>query len=353
MEFQTKDIANALCILNKAVEKRTILPTLSNVLILPFGKTKAKLIRTDLDRAVCLTIDMKSNGREKPILLPPNHLAKFVKKIDSTISIKPDGDKIIAEIVDVGAITFHYVDPDEFPKLEFDPFGTQFTLDNKFVDYLEMVKVAAATDNSRPVLETIYMGKNVLAAANGFRLHVVENDSIVLPDGIEYKLIPLKTINVLCQVFRSKDDLKCFVDDRYMMFIQGNITIKTATVSGNYPDYTQLIPKEHPYKLEVSAPLFISRFDIVDTHIMKINISENEMNITAIDETHDIRYNMKLPIVANNQCRVAMNPKYLKQGLDKLSLAKIELSGETQPIKITGDIDGYLSVVMPMFAVWE
>ena len=130
-------------------------------------------------------------------------------------------------------------------------------------DAIDGVAFAAATEDSRPVLTGVQIelkeGTLVLAAADGFRLAVHETKvGEELPEGGAI-IVPAKSLQEVSRMSSGKDQpvkIKVNEGKTQVLFQFENAAVVSQLIQGTFPNYSQLVPKEHVSKTTVDVGEF-------------------------------------------------------------------------------------------------
>ncbi|KKL74973.1 hypothetical protein LCGC14_2059470, partial [marine sediment metagenome] len=190
----------------RATAKRGHLPQAENVL-LETVEGRLRVTGTDLETAIAVYsgAQVEEEGRA---LVKPGMLARMLGTFDgAAIDIEPDGKHGLALSSDGRAFKLAGMDPEDYPSVpetpdhvaDIDPLGLRRAL----VRVLD----CAATEELRPVLTTVnfamHNGTLTLAAADGFRLGVVDTGWTVLPSFPEMN-VPARTLRELLRLLPKK-----------------------------------------------------------------------------------------------------------------------------------------------------
>ena len=132
--------------------------------------------------------------------------------------------------------------------------------------------------------------------------------------------------------------------------------ICVRTVSGSYPNYKAIIPKEFITELEINTDdinnaLKASNIFSDDFNYVKLDIKENEMDFYSKNNKIGESFSKKNIIKNGENITQNYNHRYLSDFLNKIKTDKVilKISGKTTPtvIKPKGD-NTYTYMVMPM-----
>lgn len=251
------NFSKAINVVSRVVGTRTTLPVLGNVLV-NMDKGKIKISATDLEVAVTTQIIGKVEEAGK-ITIPARLLSDFVLNNSDEqieISLKELAVTLKSERFEA---TISGIDADEFPTvpdMDKDAFCEISSKD--LIDVLKKVSMAAANDETRPVLAGVcikFDGKTVtFAATDSYRL---AEKKIVLEKEVEKRdiIVPVRTMNELLRILSGEmvEKVKLIVEENQVSFVVNDTQIVSRLIEGNFPNYEQIIPKTS--KIAVKANL--------------------------------------------------------------------------------------------------
>ncbi len=274
--------------------------------------------------------------------------------------------------------------PDEFLVTEFSG-DTNISLPaQEFKLALNRTVVAAAQDDSRPVLTGVQFeftpNQLRLGAADGFRLSVHTLDipgtnvtqSVIVPRNIVREVIRLIDELPIGTDNGSEVTVEMQVEDApdggtRVGFTVGPAQITASLVQGSFPSYEQLIPSDHEVSIEVSVASLMETIRRAD------GFARDSSNIVRFTATVGSADNVgKLAIraqadesgtyddeidatVLGGDSNIAFNIAYIRDILAVIDVETINIevtsSGNPGVIKAFGD-DRLIHVVMPMYVQW-
>jgi len=274
--------------------------------------------------------------------------------------------------------------PDEFLVTEFSG-DTNISLPaQEFKLALNRTVVAAAQDDSRPVLTGVQFeftpNQLRLGAADGFRLSVHTLDipgtnvtqSVIVPRNIVREVIRLIDELSIGPDNSSEVAVEMQVEDApdggtRVGFTVGPAQITASLVQGSFPSYEQLIPSDHEVSIEVSVASLMETIRRADGFARD---SSNIVRFTATVGSADnggklaIRaqadesgtYDDEIDAaVLGGDSNIAFNIAYIRDILAVIDVETINIevtsSGNPGVIKALGD-DRLIHVVMPMYVQW-
>ncbi|MBK15408.1 MAG: DNA polymerase III subunit beta [Chloroflexi bacterium] len=370
-----ENLNKGLSIVSRAVPARTTLPVTQNVLITT-DNGKIKLVTTNLEIAISTWVGAQIEDGGS-VAVPAKLLSELVSSLPSEqISISNSNNSTGIEInCDKFNSQVNGTNPDDFPPIPTVNADVVATIDSKvFQDAITRVSVAAATDESRPVLTGIKMeldGDNfTLAGADGFRLAVFKGK---LLEKISEKydfILPSRSLQEINRIIVDQDEPITFSvtpSKNQAMFKLSNVEIVTQLVQGTFPNYSQLIPESFQTRTEVPVEEFqraaktASVFARDGSGILRLHINspgnENPEKLSILSRSEEVGENESQieAKVEGEDSKIAFNSKYLTDVLSVIKEEKvvIETTSPSSPgvIKPLGQ-ENYIHVVMPMFVQW-
>ncbi|MBI3538567.1 MAG: DNA polymerase III subunit beta [Chloroflexi bacterium] len=361
-----ENLAKGLSIVSRAVQPRSPLPVLGNILIAT-DAGRLKLAATNRELSITCWIGAKVE-REGAITIPARLLQDFVNSL-------PPGQ--IAMELNERAQTLHLkcarydanikgIDASEFPVFPTIADNKKITIEpDALREIIEQVAFAAATDESRsPVLTGVLakFEKDQLkfAATDGFRLSVrnaMLGASVDQPISV---IIPAKTLQEVGRVSGDQEEpieMAVTANQAQMLFKLTNIEIVSQLIDGNFPDVMRVVPEKHTTRTTVNtaelqnAVKATSVFAREENNSVRVQISNGKLTIAAVsresgDNVGDVDANIE-----GDPLEIAFNARFLADVLNVVHAPQvvIESSGTTRPgiFKVAGR-DDFMHVIMPM-----
>ena len=364
LSISKEQIINGLQSVQNVVSTRTTLPILSNVLLRAEGD-RLEFTATDLDVTVSCAVQATVK-RAGASTVPVKKLFGIVRELTSPeIDLEVDDKNFCSVRSGPSFYKINGLSADEFPPLP------KFKDDKKVVLPQETLKgmmkktsFAISTDESRYVLNGIFISlknhKMTMAATDGRRLALVDEELDVAEKSQGEFIVPAKTVNELNRLLQDKGEVEIRYAENQASFTLkdekgSSVLIITKLIDGNYPNYRQVIPAETKERVALAREEFLHalrRAEIMTSeksNSVKLSFGKNKLEITAnspeVGEAKEaLAINYKGPEMA-----IAFNPKYMIDPLNALANDEvfIELIDELSPgvLKINGP---FLYVVMPM-----
>jgi DNA polymerase-3 subunit beta len=370
-----ESLSKGLSIVGRAVAARSTLPQTSHILIAT-DNGRLKLAATNLEIAITSWIGAKVE-EEGAITVPARLLGDFVNSLPNDrieMSMPPRGRQLRI-VCARNEATVAGMDASDFPPIPAIREGISLTLDPLSLrNGINQVEFAAAGDDTRPVLTGIHHlreGRNLtLAAADGFRLAVhtlsleeeaSERSEVIIPARA------MREVNRLLADEEEPIEMTINSSRSQVLFRLKNVELVAQLIQGTFPNYSQLIPKEHTCRAVVDVAEFLREtrtaaiFARDGSGIIRIQVTPGEdlspgkLIISArAEELGDNRGEIDAS-VEGEAAKIAFNSRYLQDVLQVLDCSQValETSGPSSPgvLQPVGQ-DNYVHVVMPMFVQW-
>jgi DNA polymerase-3 subunit beta len=368
-------LAKGLGIVGRAVATRSTLPITSNVLI-STDEGRLKLAATNLEIALSSWIGAQVE-EAGAITVPARLLADFVnslpsEKIEMTLAPRSRQLKLTCAR---NQATIAGVDADDFPPIPSVEDGGSVALDAaELHGAISQVIIAAATDDSRPVLtgvDLVMEGDELtLAAADGFRLSVRK---LALPKAVKERIeviIPQRALAELNRLLPEESEpvhLMLNATRTQALFRLKNVELVAQLIQGTFPNYSQLIPEECTSKAIVDAAEFLRETRIASifardgSGIVRLQFTAGEDlqpgKVVISARAEEIGDNMGEldATIEGEPDKIAFNSRYLQDFLQVVGDGRValEMNGPSRQgvLRPVGD-ERYVHVLMPMVVQW-
>lgn len=341
--------------------KNLSLPVLSGILLSAQGSTLT-LRATNLDLGFEIQIPAKIDG-EGSAVIPGNILSGILSALS--------GGKITLELINenLTILTLNAksvvkcLPSEDFPTLPTISGAQSFIVPaQKFIDGVKSVWYSASVSDMKPEIASIYIypeGEEIVfAATDSFRL-AEKKMAIKKNTQFSHILIPYKNTVEMLRVFEGLDcDIEISFNKNQMSVSSGGIYITSRIIDGVFPDYRQIIPKDHSteaimLKQDVinalkMTNLFSDKFNRVDIRVDPVKkLFEVEAKNSALGE-NTTKIDAAL---SGKEISCGFNQKYI---LDCFQAIKHEsvtfrFSGAGRPLVIQGVGDNsFTYLVMPL-----
>jgi len=253
---------------------------------------------------------------------------------------------------------------EDFPTIPLLKGGESFTIQTEdFKKGLESVWFSASTTTIKPELASVYIytedKKIYFVATDSFRL----SESVIFSKktpSFEPILIPIHNVAELIKVFEfiGPTEVKVVVSENQISFTSDTVYITSRLISGTYPDYRQIIPKEFTSEVIVlrqdistifkKIQIFSDKFNQVGLHV---SVKKREFVLTASNSDVGETTETLQAAITGEDLDINFNHRYITDVLQIIPSDSISLSfsGLSKPMVIKGISNtSFLYLVMPM-----
>jgi DNA polymerase III subunit beta len=368
-----QDLSRGLTAVSHAVSSRSTLPILSNIL-LATDQGRLKLAATNLEIGINCWVDAQIH-EEGTTTVPAKLLTDLVSGLpQAPVDISVAEDTNLLTIKSSGSIAnIKGMDASEFPLIPSAEGGEPPVLLDAVLlkEMIAEVAFAAADDDSRPVFTGVQVQVNeekiTFAAADAFRLAV----RVAPLPGDDHPrgdiLVPARTLTELARILPAEGPVEMIVTPNrsQVLFHTPQLDLVSRLIDGTFPNFRQIIPKEHATRAVVETKLFAEAVkraalfarDSSNITRVKINPGENDglepgaLTVEATAEDLGDNTSTVNAAVDGPELQIIFNVKYLADVLAVIGTPEValEANGATKPgvIKPVGASD-YTYVIMPM-----
>lgn len=364
-------IKKGLTITEKISSKSLTLPILNNVLI-NTEKSFLKLSATDLEIGINWW-SLAKIEKEGSLTVPSRLLLSFINLLpNKKIDLIKGGNDLNVECDNYNTKIKGF-SSEEFPIIP--KIGKEESVSVKNIDFCkgisQLVDIAVPS-TTRPEISGIYFnfkkGLLTTAATDSFRL----GEKIISLKGTgslgkEYSLIiPQKTIKEVINIFSEKPgEMKIYFSPNQIMFESlmqetnhPEIQIISRLIEGEYPNYTEIIPKKFTTQLIINKEGFINQIKSAalfsgKVSEIKFKVDSKKKQVIILSQSPDIGdYKSSISSkIKGEDLTVSFNHRFLLDGLLNVKSSEIilDLNGDSGPgvLRPVGD-NSYLYVVMPI-----
>ncbi len=351
--------------INGIVERKTTVPILANALLETVGNI-LRITVTDLDvtlRCSC-EAEVKVSGTLTVSARKLFDIVRFASE-GAIIHIKENKDEWLEISYDRSRFKLATLSKSNFPDIgEFK--GKTVTLNSVVVrNMISRCVFAITQEESRYTLNgalaVMNRGGMTLVTTDGHRLVLVRREFDLSSIGDEVRvLIPKKAlIEVLKLLGEPVASLEFGIGEKQLFFKIGERLLTSRILSGEFPNYEMVIPKENDRRIVGRTADFIDSLRRVSvladelTHAVKLSFSEGQVELSSTNsevgqakETIAVEYE-------DEPVEMGFNAQYLLDFLLVLESEQFVLdlrNSETQGLLHPQEDGGYLHqyVIMPM-----
>jgi len=354
---------------SKAISTKNLIPVLGGI---KFDLTKDGLTLTASDNDITIKTFIPLNNEEMEIneegivVIQGRYILDIVRKLpDEYINIEVLDETKILISTDNSEFNLNGISNNEYPKISLEESKDFMLINNKlFKSIVNQTSFATSNDESRQILTGINfkINGNILEcnSTDSYRLaRKVVNLSNPSKESYDI-VIPSKNIIEFTRILNDSDeDIEMHIFTNKILFKYQNLYFQSRLISGNYPNTTNLLPKDSMLKVTVNIN---DLYNVIDR--ASILTSDREKNIVTLETTNDTlflrsqsaeigRVEEKMPIDKNNDenIKISFSAKYMMEALKSFNEKKVEINfvGEIKPIVIKGiEDDSLTQLVLPI-----
>ncbi|RWE63144.1 MAG: DNA polymerase III subunit beta [Mesorhizobium sp.] len=260
----------ALGLVSKAVERRSTIPVLANVLLAVNAAAGTLTITgSDLDCELRATLSCQA-GKDEAFTLPSAILHDAVRKMPDGAEIALVAEKDFATLT-AGRSRFkiQVLPATDFPTMDAGSLSHSFELDAGQVErMLDTVSFAISSEETRYYLNGIYWHAGEALNAVATDGHRLAKFAAPLPEGaagMPAIIIPRRTVGLIRQLVGDKGKVKVSLSDVKIRVETEQGTLLSKLIDGSYPDYQRVIPAGNANHFTVERAALASAVDRVTT----------------------------------------------------------------------------------------
>ncbi|MFV0388089.1 MAG: DNA polymerase III subunit beta [Pyrinomonadaceae bacterium] len=332
MEFriEQKALKNELRFLQGIVERKPTIPVLSNFTIESVGENTIRMVGTDLD----VTIRCEAEAE----IIKPGSICVNAKTLFEIVRLLPDESLHFKKLenswvyLQCGNSKFRLAGVDieqypEIPDFKSAPLTIESSVVNRFIDTTGFI---ISTDQSRFTLSgakfIVEDGLARMVTTDGYRLGFIEKKIEIAPDERIETLIPKKALLELAKLARESEGKVGFGEDENHIFFEIDGRLLTSRkLSGNFPNYEMVIPKDNDKKVVFDSGEMKQAVDRVAiladerTRRLLFVISNGELRIVA-ESAEDGEGNEVLPIdYKGEEVSINFNVQFVQEFLNNIT----------------------------------
>lgn len=339
-------LTKAVSLAARLAPMRASLPVCSCILLEP-RDGGIRVRATNLEAELTIDADGEIDGA---IAVQARHLAQLLRHTEGA-ALHVDGHQLKVT-TDVIEGTLYGYKAEDFPPAAIIEGGEPVSAFDRTA--FAWCGAVVAQDDSRPILTGVCLNKDTgaMGASDGFRLRVYgepftpQDRRIVLPARIA-PLIPA--------------DASLVVSETRAQFTAGPVRFTSQVIQGTFPDFVQLLPKEHEWRV-TTDPLFLRPLlagplalaGAMGSDICRITKKDDDHLLISAHAEEYIDVAVTVPAKVEGNPKIAFNFKYLfdvLRGMHAAETLTIEGVGPSDLALFRGD-ESRIDIVMPMFVQW-
>ncbi|KGJ98784.1 DNA polymerase III subunit beta [Thalassotalea sp. ND16A] len=352
-----------LLLVSGAVERKSTLPILSNILLEVSGQSLT-MIATDLELEMVSTTQINNESGDGKVTVPARKLLDICKSLpdDALIEFEQKGDSINIKS-GRSRYSLATLPADDFPNIEQWQGDVEFNLQkSQLLRLIESTHFSMANQDVRYYLNgmSIETENNEIrsVATDGHRLAIckIVNDNLALP--ARQVIVPRKGIMEIIRLLDAVDEeIQIFMGSNHIRIIDTDFSFTSKLVDGRFPDYRRVLPRNGDKVLTTDKDQLkqvLSRASILSNEKFKgvrLNFAPSELKITANNpeqEQAEEYLEIDFPF---DSLEIGFNVSYILDVLNAIkdNGVKFTLSDANSSVVLEGQDSGEaLYVIMPM-----
>ncbi|UER67611.1 DNA polymerase III subunit beta [Borrelia sp. BU AG58] len=234
---------------------------------------------------------------------------------------------------------------------------------NELKRIINKVSFAASSDESKNVLNGVYFTKDkesrlIFVATNGHRMSIYRTE-LVSEEDINF-IIPVKMFNFLRQMMTGEGMVRVKISDKKFYVEFNNYKIACSLISGNYPDYESIVPREQKNECLVEVSVLKDRLARVSSYTDKrsrkviLSFLVDQLKLVAEDLITGRRGEFFVQVpnydYKGDEEVIAINSAYLTEAISVFDTPRLEIKfsqGDVLKLGEPGN-DDFTHLIMPM-----
>lgn len=340
------DFIKALIIGGAFASKSKVLPILECVKI-KVSDGKMKIVSCDNENAINKSISIENTSDDVVFCVNHKDLLSYIKLISSDVIYMTITDDEIEISHDNGKMSLPLYKADEFPVLKADDDSSVITMDAALLNnWIIDARGFAGNDELRPIMNGIYFyskdGELGCCASDGMSLFT-DNEAYKVDD-FSF-VLNKRAFASVCDVCAEGDEVRMRIGKNHVMISCGGTSVLARQYDGRYPNFKSVIPTESPIKAKIDREKTINAINRCKlgassmSRLLKFEISNNNMEISAQDLDFNKKSVENIPVEADGEITIGFNADKILNVLGSISCNKciMNLSDATRPCVITAD----------------
>jgi DNA polymerase-3 subunit beta len=321
-----------LNLIQGVVEKKSTIPILSNLLLETKGGGLS-IKGTDLDVSISTWCETEIK-QEGAVCIQAKKLFEIVRVLpEAEIEIKRGEGDQVQIVCERSKFRMPALAKDNFPEIKaFD--GPFVSISSEVLKtFISHIIFAITNEESRYSLNgakfELSEQRLRMVATDGHRLSFIEKQANFGSKDLDV-LIPKKTLAELAKLSAETDDaVELGRDENHLYFRVGKRLLASRTLSGQFPNYELVLPKENNHRVAIERDRILSALRRVSlmaderSHAIKFELSDNQINITSqaaeVGEAGEL-----LPVdYAGPTITIGFNAQYLMELFSVVSVGDV------------------------------
>jgi len=353
------ELGNLIKKLQNIVPQNPPVPILSHCLV---EADHDELVFTATDTGVGVRCSIKAKIQERGALsIPTKRFFQLIRELtEPTLEISALKGDIVEIKTGSSQFRLHGLSKEHYPELPDLSQAMQVSIDTAtFREMLYRTAFAVSREDNRFILSGVYMslqkGKAIFVGADGKRLSKTETTIDIDPSFSGHYILPLKAVDEILKNLGEEESVRLYLTGDKVAVESGSTLLVTKLLSGEYPDFQQMIPKEKGETLclhreELMAMLRqVSLFTNEHALSVRFTFVPGELILTAnCAEVGEGRVSMPVNF-SQEKLEIAFNPHYFLDILRHSEDETVNLNiSDSYNLGVITDSTSSLFIIMPM-----
>lgn len=360
-----KNLSQGLSLVSHlALIGRTGLPILANVL-LEGKKEGLYLTATNLETAIQTLVRVKIE-KEGRTTLPAQLLTNYVELLpDEPLEIELINDSL--EIKTKNYQTkIKGISADEFPIIpQIDKKNKYQLKADDLKEGLNQTAFTVALNETRMEISGLLLnfnspspGKLTLVGTDSYRLaekiiDLTKNES----QESQSIIVPIRTVQEILRILDEKEEVEIYPSENQILFVSGQTNLISRIISGQYPNYQQIIPQESKTKALVERTALLkaikvaSLFSRAGANDISLKFKKNKIIVSSLNSQLGENFAEVEADLTGQENEIVFNYRYLLDGLLNINQSEVTVEGtnDMTPVLIKSPAEkNYFYLVMPI-----
>lgn len=364
LTVKKSDIVKGVGKVIAAVNPRSTLPILSNILMETKDSKTVHITGTDLEIGIISTIEADITEKGE-ITIPAKKFLDIIRETpEDEIEIQVTKNNSISIKSGKAFFKLMGLPKDDFPKFPEVDMEKAIHIDQDVLkDCINLTSFAISSDETRYVLNGALMivnnKKMKMIATDGRRL-AISDRNVGIDKNISFEaIVPTKALQEVNKNInmQEKGTVALIENGNQLIFVADNTIIISRLIEGHFPNYEQVIPNEERITATVDREKFLSTIRRVslltslESQAVKVDIIQNSKMIVSSRSPNlgESKEEISLEKQQGEDITIGFNPTYLIDVLKVLDIdtVTLTLNSPEKPGVITGK-EGYVYIIMPM-----
>lgn len=300
MEFTIAktDLVRELSLSQGVVEKRTTIPILSNILV---EATQDRIILTATDLELGIRCSCPANVKKQGAgTVPAKRFLDYVRLLpDADLQVKFGDNQWVSIVCGRSRTRIAGMSRDSYPELPEAaeriaeiPAGVLAAAISQTIFAISMEESRFTLNGALLVLKPDSL---TMVATDGHRLALAQHPVQLGPDASHKALLPRKAMSEiakLCADAGPDAKIDFAATENHLFFRIGGRLLISRKLSGNFPDYERVLPREHPHQINLARDEFrgtierVAQFSDERSHAVKVRVEPGELKVhSSLSET--------------------------------------------------------------------